>query len=128
MAKVSRTSAAQVDDHGVVEDRHEDVAGTTIQFLTIRQDVDAGPLLNGLPDDRCPCPHWGYVFTGRLTFSFAGHDEVYEAGDAYYLDGGHIPSAEPGTEYLQFSPAESLHTVSDTMLRNMQAMMGAASG
>src|SRR4029450_7187332 len=30
-------------------------------------------------------------------------EEVYEAGDAFYLTHGHIPRAEPGTEDLEFS-------------------------
>ena len=41
MPSVSRERIANVDDHGVVEDRHEDVDGTTISFVTIREDVDA---------------------------------------------------------------------------------------
>ena len=55
------------------------------------QDIDATPLLKGLPDDRCQCPHWGYVIKGRLTFRFADHEEVFEAGDAFYLPPGHVP-------------------------------------
>ena len=43
MASVSRNRIAEIDNYGVVEDRHEDVAGTTIQFLTFHEDVDAGP-------------------------------------------------------------------------------------
>ena len=82
---------------------------TTIQFITIREDVDSTPLLKGLPNDSCTCPHWGYVFKGRLVFRIDGREEVYEAGDAFYLPPGHIQSAEAGTEYLQFSPAEELH-------------------
>lgn len=67
----------------------------------MRQDVDATPLFKGLPDDRCPCPHWGYVFKGRLTFQCGDREEIFEAGDAFYLEGGHVPtSPEPGTEYL----------------------------
>ena len=58
MPSVARDRIAETDDYGVVQDRHEDVAGTTIQFVTIREDVDAAPLLRGLPDDRCNCPHW----------------------------------------------------------------------
>jgi hypothetical protein len=124
--KVSRASAASVDDHGVVEDRHEDVEGTTIQFLTIREDTDTGPLLRGLPNDSCPCPHWGYVFRGRLTFRVdGGGEEVFEAGDAFSIPGGHVPRAEPGTEYLQFSPASELHQVTETIVRNMQALQHA---
>ena len=122
MPSVARDRIAETDDYGVVEDRHEDVEHTTIQFLTIREDVDAAPLMRGLPDDRCNCPHWGYVFKGKLTFDLGDRQEVYEAGDAFYITHGHIPRAEPGTEYLQFSPAEELHAVSDQMQKNMAAM------
>jgi hypothetical protein len=125
MPSVSRDRIAEVDDWGVVEDRHEDVEGTTIQFLTFREDVDASPLMRGLPDDRCNCPHWGYVFTGKVIFDLGDREEVYEAGDAFYLTHGHIPRAEPGTEYLQFSPAEALQAVSAQMQKNMAAMQGA---
>ena len=123
MPKVSRESAANVDDHGVVEDRREDAHGTTIQFVTAREDADGAPLLKGLPDDRCPCDHWGYVFSGRLTFHFPDRDEVFVAGDAYHVAGGHTPAIEAGTEFLQFSPAETLSVVSATMQRNFQALM-----
>ena len=104
MPKVSKESAAQVDDYGPVEDRHEDVDGYTVNFVSFRQDIDATPLLKGLPDDRCHCPHWGYVLKGKLTFRFADHEEIFEAGDAFYLPPGHIPVADAGTEFVQFSP------------------------
>jgi hypothetical protein len=125
MPSVSRDRIAEIDDYGVVEERHEDVNGTTIQFLTFREDVDSAPLLRGLPDDRCNCPHWGYVFKGKVIFDLGDREEVYEAGDAFYLSQGHIPRAEPGTEYLQFSPAEELHAVSEHMQKNFAAMQGA---
>ena len=57
MPSVSRERIANVEDHGVVEDRNEDVDGTNIAFITIREDVDAAPLLRGLPGDRCSCTH-----------------------------------------------------------------------
>ena len=125
MPSVARDRIAETDDYGVVEDRHEDVEGTTIQFVTIREDVDAAPLMRGLPGDRCNCPHWGYVFKGKLTFDLGDRQEVYEAGDAFSITHGHIPSAEPGTEYLQFSPAEELRPVSAHMQKNMAAMQHA---
>jgi hypothetical protein len=125
MPSVARDRIAETADYGVVEDRHEDVEGITIQFVTFREDVDAAPLLRGLPDDRCTCPHWGYVFKGKVAFDVGDRVEVYEAGDAFYLSHGHIPRAEPGTEYLQFSPADELHAVSAHMQKNMAAMQGA---
>ena len=60
-----------------------------------------------------------------MTFRFADHEEVYEAGDAFYLPPGHIPVAEAGTEYVQFSPSEELAEVAANMMRNMQAMQSA---
>jgi quercetin dioxygenase-like cupin family protein len=129
MPKVSRESASRVTDHGPLEERREDLEGTAVQFITTRVDLDATPLMKGLPDDRCSSPHWGYVFKGRLTFDCGDHEEVFEAGDAFYLGPGHIPTgSEPGTEYLQFSPADELQIVSETLTRNAQAMQQASAG
>jgi hypothetical protein len=126
MPKVSKESAAQVDDHGIVEDRHEDVDGYTLSFVEFREDIDASPLLKGAPDDRCQCPHWGYVVKGSLTFRYADREEVFEAGDAFYTPPGHVPvKHQPGTEIVMFSPAEELKETEAVMMKNMQAMQGA---
>ena len=125
MPKVSKESAAHVEDHGPVVDRHEEIDGYTVNFVTFGVDMDGTPLLKGLPDDRCHCPHWGYVLKGRLTYRFADHEEVFETGDAFYLPPGHIPLVEAGTELVQFSPAELLQEVDAAMMRNMQALQGA---
>ena len=123
MPGVSRSSASQVNDYGPIAERREDIEGTAIQFLTTKQDLDATPLMKGLPDDRCSAPHWGYVFKGRLTFDCGDHEEVFEAGDAFYIGPGHIPtSSEVGTEYLQFSPADELQVVSETIMRNAEQL------
>jgi len=122
MPKVSRDSA-QVEDHGVVEDRHADLDGYAVSFVTFRDDIDATRLLKGLPDDRCQCPHWGYVVKGRMTMRFGDREEIFEAGDAFYSPPGHVPvSHEPGTEIVQFSPSEELRLTAAAMARNMEAM------
>jgi hypothetical protein len=80
-------------------------------------------LLKGLPDDRCQCPHWGYVLKGKMTARYADRDEVFEVGDAFYTPPGHVPvKNEPGTEILWFSPSEALRTAEAVMMKNMQAM------
>jgi len=124
MPKVSKQSATHVESHGPVEDRHEDLDGYTVNFVSFGQDIDGTPLLKGLPDDRCQCPHWGYVLKGRLTYRFADHEEVFEAGDAFYLPAGHIPLAEAGSELLQFSPSAELQAVSEVMVKNAQRLQG----
>jgi mannose-6-phosphate isomerase-like protein (cupin superfamily) len=98
MPKVSRDNA-QVEDHGAVEDRHGELEGYTVNMVTFRQDIDATPLMKGLPDDRCQCPHWGFVVKGKMTMRFGDREEAYESGDAYYAPPGHVPvKHEPGTE------------------------------
>ena len=128
MPKVSRASAANVGGGGPVEDRHEDVGGYTVNFVTFNADVDATELMRGLPDDRCQCPHWGYVLKGRIPFRFADRDEVVEAGDAFYLPPGHVPIVEAGTEIVQFSPSEPLHEVSRHLEAKMREAMAAGGG
>ena len=77
----------------------------TVNFVEFRQDIDATPLLKGLKDDRCQCPHWGYVLKGKMTMRFADREEVYEAGDAFYAPPGHSPVRhEPGTEIVHVQP------------------------
>ncbi len=121
MAKTSSASAQNVMDLGSVEDRSTDIDGYTINFVTIREDSDlAGPLAT-LPDGRCPCPHWGYVFRGRLVVRYAdGTEDVIEAGDAFYAPPGHVPAADAGTEFVQFSPAAELAVVEAAIMAALQ--------
>jgi hypothetical protein len=123
MPKVSQGSATQGGDHGLVVDRSEDLDGYTVNFVTFREDIDHTPLLKGLPDDQCQCPHWGYVLKGTMTFRFGDREEVFEAGDAFYAPPGHVPvHTEPGSEYVQFSPAAELRRTSEVIMQNLQAM------
>ena len=125
MPKVSKKSATKGGDHGAVIDRAEDLGGYTVNFVEFRQNIDATPLLKGLPDDRCQCPHWGYVLKGKVTMRFADREEVYAAGEAFYAPPGHAPVVhEPGTEYVQFSPIEDLRKTEVVMMKNMKAMQG----
>lgn len=120
MSKVSRESAPEVIDYGPAEDRGGRFEGQTINFTSIREDSDLGPLLKGLPHDLCQCPHWGYLFTGRMTVRYADGDEVIEAGDAFYMRPGHSPAADAGTEFVMFSPSEQLDITEAQIKANME--------
>lgn len=125
MPKVSRDSAPQRQEAGPVLDLRDELDGYTVSFTSLLEDIDATPFMKGLVDDRCQCPHWGYVFKGMMTARYADHDEVFEAGDACYIPPGHIPvQNDPGTEILWFSPTEELRTAEAAMMTNMQAMQG----
>jgi len=123
MPKVSKESASRGDDYGAVVDRAEDVDGYTVNFVSFREDIDATPLYRGLPDDRCQCPHWGYVLRGAVTFRYADGEELCEAGDAFFIPPGHVPVKHaPGTEIVIFSPTEELRVTEAAMERNMKEM------
>ncbi len=125
MPKVSKDSATQGGEFGPVTDRSDEIEGYSVNFTTFHVDMDQTPVLKGLPDDQCQCPHWGYVIKGRLTIRSGEREEVFEAGDAYYLAPGHVGvSNEPGSEIVQFSPAEELKKTSDVIMKNMQAAQG----
>jgi mannose-6-phosphate isomerase-like protein (cupin superfamily) len=123
MPKVSRQTATQGGTYGPVEDHSDQMEDYTVSFVSFAEDVDATPLLKGLPDDRCQCPHWGYVISGAMTMRFGAREEVYDAGDAFYAPPGHVPVRHaPGTEIVLFSPTHDLRRTEEVMARNMQAM------
>lgn len=111
MPKISKESAPDIDDVGPALDIGGDVGGYTADFVTIRQGHSLAALLAGLPGGNCQCPHWGYVFSGKITVSYPDHEEIYVAGDAFYMPPGHVPAAETGTELIQFSPTGQLAEV-----------------
>lgn len=95
--------------------------GMTIENGAFSQTADPGPFFEGLPDDRCQCPHWGYVIRGQLRYRYSDHEEVYAAGEVYYAAPGHLPIIEAGTEYVEFSPTEQLQKTMEVVERNMAA-------
>jgi hypothetical protein len=124
MPKLSKDSAPNVQDAGgLAIDRNGDLDGTSVSFVTIRQSHSLAPLLRGLPGDRCQCPHWGYLLAGKITVSYADHEEAYQAGDAFYMTPGHVPAAEAGTEFIQFSPADQLAETLAAMKANAQRIV-----
>ena len=116
---------APVEDHGVVQVQTAEGDGYTANVVTFAEKVDHRPLFKGLPDDSCPCPHWGYVLEGRLTFQFPDEEAVFEAGDAFYVPAGHVPVHEAGTRYVQFSPSHELEQTSAVIMENMQQLQQA---
>ena len=124
MPKASRGTATQRLAEGPVESFSEDLeGGYTVNFVRFMPDMDQTPLLKGLPDDRCQCPHWGYVIEGRFTYRFGDHEDTVEAGDAFYLPPGHIPVANaPNSVMVQFSPTDQLRQTETVLMKNLEAM------
>lgn len=107
-------------DDGTI--RQVDWGDMTVEIGSIRSTMDPAAFFQGLPDDRCQCPHWGYVIKGQLRYRYADREEVYNAGDAYYAPPGHLPLLTEGTEYVEFSPRHELQATMEVVERNMAAL------
>jgi len=125
MSRASKSSASENLELEGYEGHFEDFGPYTVGFETYTADAELAPLFVGLPDDRCQCPHFGYVMKGRLKFTFADDtEELYEGGDAYYAAPGHVPTLYAGTEVVEFSPTPDLQKTLEVVSRNMEASVG----
>ena len=101
-----------IDDNGV-ELRLRDEAGTSVGFARLPEGADLRPATKGLPDDLCPCPHWGYMIKGRVRMHTPDGHHDFAAGEAFYWAPGHVPEALEDSEYVDFSPTDQFQPVID---------------
>ncbi|MFF8290654.1 hypothetical protein ACF068_15695 [Streptomyces sp. NPDC016309] len=112
MTGATREDTPVAIEGGGVELRTREVGGDmTVAFVRFPSGTDMGPALKGLPGDLCQCPHWGYLFKGRLRMRTADGDRTYEAGQAFYWEPGHAPEALEDCEYVDFSPSREFAEV-----------------
>jgi hypothetical protein len=82
-----------------------------VSFVRYPAGFDAASMLRGFPDGYCPCPHWGYVLSGKFVVRYADREETFKRGDAYHMPPGHTPLYIEDTEVFEVSPAAELHHV-----------------
>ncbi len=80
----------------------------------------------GLPGGVCPCPHYGYLFEGRIRVKYPDSDwpdEVIEAGEAYFVPSGHVLVYElEKTRCFELNPAHALGSCLDAMQKAVLKM------
>lgn len=103
--------------------RAADMGEMQVTVETYDQDYDTTPLFAGLPGDKCQCPHWGYVRSGRLIVTYESDEEVITAGEVFYLEPGHTIAVEAGTEYITFSPTEEFYEMGEHVVRNLTEIL-----
>ncbi|MDH4048931.1 MAG: cupin domain-containing protein [Gammaproteobacteria bacterium] len=84
----------------------QDWGDINVARIRFPKGADAAPLLIGLPQDLCQCPHWGTVLKGSIHVSYAdGRKETVCAGDVYYWPPGHTVRVDEDYEAVEFSPS-----------------------
>jgi hypothetical protein len=75
------------------------------EYFSLAAGTDLTPLLEGLEDDLCQSPHWGYLIEGRILVTYKdGEEETVSGGDLFYWPPGHTLRAEQDSEMILFSP------------------------
>lgn len=94
-----------------------------VAVVSVPAGADFGPLLAGLPNNRCQGEHWGYVIKGRLRITDSSNqDEVLVGGDYYHLAPGHTGVAEEETEFIEVGEPGPHQQFVDQANKNIAAM------
>jgi len=87
------------------------------EYFSLGAGTDIAPLLQGLHDDACHAPHWGYVISGQVIASYTdGGEDVCSGGDLFYWPAGHSVRVTSDAEVVLFSPQLEHTEVMDHML------------
>jgi hypothetical protein len=104
--KQSRNELPTRLEAGGVCIQSQDWGDTNVARIRFPKGADATPLLEGMPDDLCPCPHWGTVLKGSIHVRYAdGTEETVRAGEVYYWPPGHTVWVDEDYEAVEFSPS-----------------------
>lgn len=94
--------------------------GMTVAFNEFPAGTDIAPLLKGLKNDSCQCPHWGYMIDGELLMKYDdGSEETLRAGDVFYMQPGHTALVKKDMKIIDFSPTEELNEVMAHIAKKM---------
>jgi hypothetical protein len=99
---------------GDLETRYLELGEMAIRHARVPAGTDFGPVLTGLPDDRCPSPHWGIVLEGSLRLQHAdGSVETASAGEVYHWPAGHTATSAEGAVFLEVGPVAPMRQFHD---------------
>ena len=114
MPTVSKHTTTTANEYPVATDRFSDLDGYTASFVDIIETHSLAPMLASLPGGHCRCPHWGYLFRGRMIVHYDDRDEVIEEGQAFFMPPGHVPEADTGTAAVTAPVGAATHAARAT--------------
>ena len=101
-------------DQGDLVTRYEEWGDMAVRHARVPAGTDFGPVLAGLPGDRCPSPHWGIVLEGSIHLVHAdGSQETARAGEMYYWPAGHTAYTDEDVVFIEFGPVAPMRQFSE---------------
>ena len=90
------------------------------EYFSLGAGTDIAPLLEGLDDDACHAPHWGFMISGKVVVTYTdGTEEPCVGQDLFYWPPGHSVRVVEDAEVILFSPQDEHGAVMDHMLERM---------
>lgn len=103
---------------GDLETKYVELGDMAIRHARIPAGTDFGPVLKGLPNDRCPSPHWGIVLEGSIRLEHAdGTVETANAGEVYFWPSGHTATSSDGAVFIEVGPVAQMREFHEHALR-----------
>jgi len=97
--------------------------GLAVDINNAPAGTDFRPLLEGLENDLCQVPHWGYVVKGAIEIEYGdGSKEVFREGEAFFMRPGHTGEVLEDLLLVSFSPEEGMHDLSHHLEQKVAAM------
>jgi len=101
-------------DNGELQTRYLELGDMAIRHARVPAGADMGPLLAGLPGDRCPSPHWGIVLEGAIRMEHAdGTFETVNAGEVYHWPAGHTATTDEPVVFLEVGPTDHMRAFNE---------------
>lgn len=94
--------------------RYAEYGDMAIRHASLPAGTDMAPVLQGLPGDRCPSPHWGIVLSGEIEMTHAdGSSETARAGEVYHWPAGHTGTTQDGVVFIEIGPLSEMRAFSE---------------
>lgn len=96
------------------------LGGMSIGYMEVPGPADFTPFFEGLPENMCSSPHWGYVIDGALKLRYAdGKEETVNAGEVFYWPAPHTGIVEKNVKFIDISPDGKFIPVMDHLAKKM---------
>lgn len=97
--------------------------GMTVDINNAPAGTDFTALLEGLENDLCQVPHWGYVVKGSIRIIFHdGTETVFKEGEAFYMKAGHTAVVLEDLLLMSFSPEEGFEELNNHINKKVAEM------
>ena len=97
--------------------------GMTVAVNELPAGTDLSPLLEGLKNNSCQVPHWGYILKGAIRVKYDdGSEIVLKTGDAFYMSPGHTAVVEEDLKIMDFSPEPEM----SELIKHVEKKVGKA--